>query len=339
MGLSRLVVGVLSDNHHFHLVKRAEVKGVENQPSWRVTGGGLILLSHGICQLCEVRFRELCFQLFFPCRFYLYVHIVLFRFGFALLDSLLNTLEDHEEYGDNKEEGNGADDHTTDGADASEQSIAYMGPFEVSETSTIKAVAIKDGQRSTQAEATYTITDEPVIPQPDGSIEIALNNAFFGTSFGGAIKDYTDDLVGTKDGVSVTYSLGEGGANRYCNDSQIRLYQKNVLKVSVAQETIVGIEFTATGSKVLKADVGTMDGTTWTGNNQRIEFSVNDGNGNLQVTSIKVTIPASGPSSIDNVQTTTLSGQRVIYNLRGQRVTNPTRGIYILDGRKVVIGE
>ncbi len=228
---------------------------------------------------------------------------------------------------------------TTDGADASEQSIAYMGPFEVTQTSTIKAVAIKDGKRSAQAEATYTITDESIEPQPGGSIEIALNNAFFGTSFNGAITNYTNDLVGTKDGVSVTYSLGEGGGNRYCNDSQIRLYQKNVLKVSVEQATITSIEFTTSGSKILKANVGTMNGTNWTGNNQSIEFSVNDGNGNLQVTSIKVTIPASGPASIDNVQTTTLSGHRVIYNLRGQRVTNPTRGIYIVDGRKVVIGK
>lgn len=228
---------------------------------------------------------------------------------------------------------------TTDGADASEQSIAYMGPFEVTQTSTIKAVAIKDGKRSAQAEVTYTITDESIEPQPGGSIDIALNNAFFGTSFNGAITNYTNDLVGTKDGVSVTYSLGEGGGNRYCNDSQIRLYQKNVLKVSVEQATITSIEFTTSGSKILKADVGTMNGTNWTGNNQSIEFSVNDGSGNLQVTSIKVTIPASGPASIDNVQTTTLSGQRVIYNLRGQRVTNPTRGIYIVDGRKVVIGE
>lgn len=228
---------------------------------------------------------------------------------------------------------------TTDGADASEQSIAYMGPFEVTQTSTIKAVAIKDGKRSAQAEATYTITDESIEPQPGGSIEIALNNAFFGTSFNGAITNYTNDLVGTKDGVSVTYSLGEGGGNRYCNDSQIRLYQKNVLKVSVEQATITSIEFTTSGSKILKANVGTMNATNWTGNNQSIEFSVNDGNGNLQVTSIKVIIPASGPASIDNVQTTTLSGHHVIYNLRGQRVTNPTRGIYIVDGRKVVIGE
>lgn len=46
-----------------------------------------------------------------------------------------------------------------------------------------------------------------------------------------------------------------------------------------------------------------------------------------------------GSAAIYDVQTNTVSGQRVIYNLRGQRVTNPTRGIYIVDGRKVVIGE
>lgn len=226
---------------------------------------------------------------------------------------------------------------TTDGADASEQSRAYMGPFELFETSTIKAIAIKDGQHSAQAEATYTITDEPVIPQPGGSIEIALNNAFFGTSFNGAINKYTADLVGTKDGISVTYSLGDGGGNRFCNDSQIRLYQKNVLKVSAEQATIVGVEFTTSGSKVLKANVGTMSGTNWTGNNQSVEFCVNDGSGNLQVSSIKVTIPASDPSAIETVQTNTLSGRRVIYNLSGQRVANPTHGIYIVDGKKVLI--
>ena len=133
--------------------------------------------------------------------------------------------------------------------------------------------------------------------------------------------------------------MGEGGSNRYCNDNQIRIYQKNVLKVSAEQATISSIEFTANGSKVLSANVGTMDGTNWTGNNQSIEFCVNEGSGNLQVSSIKVTIPSSGPSSIESVQTNTLSGKRVIYNLSGQRVTNPTRGIYIVDGKKVVIGE
>jgi hypothetical protein len=89
----------------------------------------------------------------------------------------------------------------------------------------------------------------------------------------------------------------------------------------------------------LQASVGTVDGYNWSGNSQSIEFSVNDGSGNLQVSSIKVTIPTSDPSSIETVLPTTLSGQRVVYNLRGQRVAHPTRGIYIVDGRMVVIGE
>lgn len=227
---------------------------------------------------------------------------------------------------------------TTDGADASEQSIAYMGPFEITQTSTIKAVAVKNGQRSEQAVATYTITDDPVVPQPGGSVEIALNNVFFGlTSTGTIAKSNSDDLVGVKEGITVNYALGDGN-QRYANDANIRIYAGNTLTVSVAQGVITEIEFvTANTGKTLQASVGTVNGYKWSGNNQNIEFSVNDGGGNLQVSSIKVTIPSLGPSSIEKAQTTTLSGKRVIYNLRGQRVTHPTRGIYIVDGRKVVI--
>ena len=227
---------------------------------------------------------------------------------------------------------------TTDGADASEQSIAYMGPFEITRTSTIKAVAVKNGQRSEQAVATYTITDDPVVPQPGGSIEIALNNVFFGlTSTGTIAKSNSDDLVGVKEGITVNYALGDGN-QRYATDAHIRIYAGNTLTVSVAQGVITEIEFvTANTGKTLQASVGTVNGYKWSGNNQNIEFSVNDGSGNLQVSSIKVTIPTSDPSSIETVLPTTLSGQRVIYNLRGQCVTHPTRGIYIVDGRKVVI--
>ena len=229
---------------------------------------------------------------------------------------------------------------TTDGADASEQSIAYMGPFEITRTSTIKAVAVKNGQRSEQAVATYTITDDPVVPQPGGSVEIALNNVFFGlTSTGTIAKSNSDDLVGVKEGITVNYALGDGN-QRYATDAHIRIYAGNTLTVSVAQGVITEIEFvTANTGKTLQASVGTVNGYKWSGNNQNIEFSVNDGSGNLQVSSIKVTIPTSDPSSIEKAQTTTLSGKRVIYNLRGQRVAHPTRGIYIVDGRMVVIGE
>ena len=119
--------------------------------------------------------------------------------------------------------------YTTNGEDASEQSIPYTGTFTLTETSTIKAVAIKDGHRSSQATATYTIIipDDPDDPDPDDPDNPDPDN-----------PDNPDD--------------------------------------------------------------------------------------------------PDNPDSINSVMKS-LSGQRVIYNLRGQRVTNPTKGLYIIDGKKVVI--
>lgn len=237
--------------------------------------------------------------------------------------------------------------YTLNGEDASEQSTLYTQPFTINElgTYTVKAVAIIDGNRSAQAEAAYTITETPVDPPVDSGddtpadCELTLNDAFFGTSFGGAINNYDDDLVCTQDGVTVIYSKGTG-SNRYCNDNHIRLYQGNTLTVKVGQGTLKGIEFVNKNSdKQLEASTGTVDGYTWTGDAAEVVFNVNTGKGNLQVASlkIKVNVPQN-PDGIDVVQTNTrLDGQRVIYDLSGRRVTNPTRGIYIVDGRKVVI--
>jgi endonuclease I len=233
------------------------------------------------------------------------------------------------------------------GEDASEQSTLYTEPFTINETGTytVKAVAIFDGNRSAQAEATYTITEPPVDPPVDPGddtpvdCELALNDAFFGTSFGGVINNYDDDMVGTQDGVTVIYSKGTG-SNRYCNDNHIRLYQGNTLTVKVGQGTLKEVEFVNKNSdKQLEASTGTVDGYTWTGDAAEVVFNVNSGSKNLQVASlkIKVNVPEN-PSGIDVAKTNSrLDGQRVIYDLSGRRVTNPTRGIYIVDGRKVVI--
>jgi len=225
--------------------------------------------------------------------------------------------------------------YTTNGADASEQSIKYTGPFTLTETTTIKAVAVKDGQLSYQNSAFYLITDnndsgddiEPV----DG--EIILNADFFETSYTGTLpKTDTQDLEGSENGITVVYAKATGDY-RYANDSEIRLYKGNTLTVSVGQGTLTEIEFT-TGKKTaaLNADKGSVSGYKWTGNANEIVFT---SGGTLSLAKMKVAI--SGGAGIDNIETNTLSGQRVIYNLRGQRVSNPTHGIYIVDGRKVVI--
>ena len=43
-----------------------------------------------------------------------------------------------------------------------------------------------------------------------------------------------------------------------------------------------------------------------------------------------------GTSSIDNSQITIDNFENAIYDLLGRRVDNPTKGVYIVNGRKVV---
>ena len=42
-------------------------------------------------------------------------------------------------------------------------------------------------------------------------------------------------------------------------------------------------------------------------------------------------------TGIANVNANLNANERAIYNLSGQRVSNPTRGLYIVNGRKVAI--
>ena len=231
--------------------------------------------------------------------------------------------------------------YTMDGADASENSILYEGPFTLTETATIKAVAIvttdEDVFRSYQASAFYKIRKTGEAPV---DCEIALNNAFFETNYNGVVdKNVTEDFVGIQNGVTVVYALGTGGQQqRYVNDNEIRVYGGNTLTVSVGQGSIETIEFTlGRNNGGLSANVGEMEKAEtykWTGDASEIVFTGN----NTSLRTMKVTVSGGTSSSIDFATTTTsLSGRRVVYNLRGQQVANPTHGLYLVDGKKVFI--
>ncbi len=235
--------------------------------------------------------------------------------------------------------------YTLNGEDASEQSTPYEGPFTLNElgTYTINAVAIKDGERSAQASATYTVAEQPVGPGGDtpADCEIAICNTLFGTSYNGSVGGGATELSGTQNGVTVSYNKAQG-SNFYCNDTHVRLYPGNTLTVSVGQGTLKSIEITTQSgenSNTVTASVGSMEGLTWTGDASSVVFSVDGNSGHRRFSKISVLVSGAGePSAIDLVQTDTrLDGQRVIYDLSGRRVTNPTRGIYIVDGKKIVI--
>lgn len=228
--------------------------------------------------------------------------------------------------------------YTTNNANATVQSNVYEGPITLTETTTLKAIAVKDGTTSYQTIATYTITDGQGGETPAEGI-IAFGNQLFGTSFTGSVSgNDMGDFSGTQNGVTVTYSKGEG-ANQYISDSQIRLYQKNRLVISVGNGYMTKLEFQLAKetSKVLKASTGTVADLTWTGKAQSVTFSVNDGSGNMQLSGVKVTLD---PQTVGiDATRTTGKADSSFRTLHGTRVSSSSLrpGIYIHKGKKIVV--
>lgn len=228
--------------------------------------------------------------------------------------------------------------YTTDGSDATTSSTLYESPFTLTETTTVKAIAVKNNQISILSTATYTITssgqggeENPV------SGTINLNNALFGTSYDGAINNVSDPLSGTVNGVTVTYDKA-GGNNLYCNNEQIRLYPNNTLTIRVEEGNITAIEFVSPEPKSgLKASVGDMNGDLeWNGNTKSVVFSF-DGSKHIKLSGINVTV--SGVTGISPLTTQPSTLISIYYTLDGRRVQGiPTRkGVYIVNGKKILI--
>ena len=66
VGLARLVVRVLADDYHLHVVERTEVEGVEYLAAWRETGVVEVFLPDESCQVDEVLLLEFPTDVLFP---------------------------------------------------------------------------------------------------------------------------------------------------------------------------------------------------------------------------------------------------------------------------------
>ena len=86
--------------------------------------------------------------------------------------------------------------YTTDGTDPTAASTAYSEPIELTETTTIKAIAVKDGVSSSVATATYTKLPLSTIAEAQDAKEgtmVAIEGVVVATAANGAvIKDDTD---------------------------------------------------------------------------------------------------------------------------------------------------
>ena len=108
--------------------------------------------------------------------------------------------------------------------------------------------------------------------------------------------------------------------------------QKWVLETSVD-----GTTWTTTATVEGKAATHPACTISTTGNNKYVRIT-NTASGNRDLQGIKIATPAGGETSIQQVtnsQWSIVNGQ--LYDLQGRKVIHPTRGIYILNGKKVVL--
>ena len=167
--------------------------------------------------------------------------------------------------------------YTTDSSTPTSSSTVYSSAINIATTSTLKAIAIKDGLSSEVASATYTITGG------GGSSTTITFTA--GT-------DISSGLSLTKSGITLTITNGT-----LSRDDNYRAYAGSTMTISASGANITGITFNCNASGTSKGGPGqlsTVTGNysyndrvgTWTGSASSIEFSVNQ---QCQINSFTVT--------------------------------------------------
>jgi endonuclease I len=200
----------------------------------------------------------------------------------------------------------------------------------------------------------FSYGGEPAEEEPtSANCDLALNKATFGVDWQDNVRDYYErrPVEIEKDGVTIAFSYGICGRYLYASDEGIRLYNYNTLSLKAHQKKITKVEFTVSHQdegKNLKAFVGTMDGNTWTGNEDEVLFTTEYVASKYfpstktsihyyaELTNMKVTV--ADPSGIDLIQTPVVRDNHV-YNLMGVRVDERqlTPGIYVKNGRKFLV--
>ena len=160
--------------------------------------------------------------------------------------------------------------YTTDGTDPSYSSPngdIYDSPIEINSAMTVKAIAVDGYENESDIKtASYTIAYP-------GAVNITPNYTFFGkaAAFSG---DTNDEVSGTQNGITVTYTRNTGSC--YANTSGMRFYKDNVLKIDAPiGKVIISVSINTSTTDVSTAPAGTYHALTgtWTDNASSVSFS------------------------------------------------------------------
>ena len=232
--------------------------------------------------------------------------------------------------------------YTTDGTDPSASNgIEYTDPFEITETTTVKAVAVKDELESEVVSATYTAIDPNATNYKIVASEQGYENGQAVTSLNFGV-------------VTATFASNGGTSPAYYNTgSAIRAYAKNTITFTGAVGiTITEIKFTfatGEGTNAITVNPGTFSTSTntWTGASNEVKFTIGGTSGHRRIATIEVTYAVDGntvviatPSitaSTSFVGSTTVevtnneAGTTLYYSMNGEDYTEYTGALTISE--------
>lgn len=223
--------------------------------------------------------------------------------------------------------------YTLDGSEPTTASTLYEAAFDLTETTTVMAIAVDaEGNASPVAKAMYTIKATPVAPENGALFNFNENKWNLPVSS----SEETFPITEVKEGdVTLTFTNGSTPTrlwNDFNNGLQIRMYKEggSMTVTPAADQKVVKVEFDATKLDVTASE-GKLAEKVWTGEAATVTFTAN---ATSNINYIIVTL--SKQSGIEGAEAGEQT-EKVIYTIDGRRVQKAEKGVYVINGKKVVV--
>ena len=199
---------------------------------------------------------------------------------------------------------------------------AYTAPFTLTETTTVKAYAEKNGMQSETVTATFTKKEAQQIQK----ITVAKALEIIAGLEDGAKTTEEYDVEGYVVAVDEWSPKPDGYGNATFDISDEAGNTTSVLKVFRAKNA-EGQNFTTDDTPLAVGEKVTVRG--------QLQKYVKNGVTTPEVATNGKVIARSTLTAINTVKATYEQG--VVYNLQGQQVMQPTKGLYIINGKKILL--